>query len=129
MFAPVEERVELIAESIVDAVGEVRKDLGRGLLERGYAGALEVELTDRGHRVEREVVMPLTYKGRQISSAYRLDLWVDREVVVECKTVDELRPEHYAQVLTYLRETGNRLGFLVNFDAVPLRTGIKRIIR
>lgn len=129
MFVPLDAEVERIAENIVDAVGDVRHDLGRGLLERGYAGALEIELSDRGHAVEREIHMPLTYKGRQVTHAYRLDLWVDRTVVVECKTVDELRPEHYAQVLTYLKMTGNRLGFLVNFHATPLRTGIKRVIR
>jgi len=121
--------LELLASDIVDAVLEVRQVLGRGLLERGYTDALAFELADRGHAVEREVVMSFEYKGRTVERAYRIDILVDRRAVIECKIVDELRREHYAQVATYLRMSGNRLGFLVNFDAVPIGSGIKRIVR
>ena len=120
--------VERAAEDVVDAVHEVHRHLGNNLLERCYATALAHELRERGHRVEREVVLTLTYKNIDIGQAYRLDLLVDGMIVVECKTVSELRPEHYSQVATYLRLSGCALGFLVNFHAAPFRTGVKRII-
>lgn len=121
--------IEKIAEDIVDAIWEVVQILGHGLLERCYALALAEELRRRGHLVEYEVARSLDYKGTTIGNAYKIDLWVDRKVIVECKTVSELRPEHYAQLNTYLRFTGCRLGFLANFAASPLRAGIKRVIR
>lgn len=127
--SPLDAETEGVVTDVVDALGTVRVELGPGLLERGYAGALEIELADRGHQVERELWLPFEYKGRRVDNGYKLDVWVDRTVVLELKTVEELRPEHYSQLATYLRLTGNRVGLLVNFHASPFRTGIKRLVR
>jgi GxxExxY protein len=108
---------------------EVRNDLGPGLLESAYQGCLARELSLRGIRFEREVAVPLVYKGYPLEVSYRMDLVVESAVVVEIKAVDALLPIHQAQLISYLRISGLDTGLLLNFNSLPFRTGIKRVYR
>ncbi len=105
----------------------MHRHLGPGLLESAYEAALCVELGLQGLKFERQVPIPLTYKGEQISD-YRIDIVVDDAVVVEIKSVERHDPLFEAQVLTYLRITGKKVGLLMNFNSRLLTNGIKRII-
>jgi GxxExxY protein len=113
---------------IIGAAIEVQDTLGVGLLESAYEGCLYHELVLRGIPVERQIVLPVEYKGTQIAQGYRLDLLVANEVVVEVKAVENLLPRHAMQVLTYLRLGGWHLGLLLNFHSFPLKEGLRRIV-
>ena len=117
-----------IARIAVNAMIEVHRELGPGLLESSYQHCLAYELRERGLDVESEVALPLAFKGVKLDAGYRIDLWVERTVIVEVKSVDTLHPIHTAQVLTYLKLTGNRLGLLVNFNEKLVRDGIRRLV-
>lgn len=121
-------RLESIGAAIVDAAITVHRELGPGLLESAYEVCLVHELTTRGLSVERQKSLPVMYRGTWIDAGYRLDLLVEGCVVLELKAVDELNKIHYAQLLTYLKLSGHRLGFLINFNAVPLKHGIRRLV-
>jgi GxxExxY protein len=112
---------------IVGAAIEVHRQLGPGLLETAYEACLSRELSFRGISHERQVSLPVQYKGIQVECGYRLDL-VLANIIVEVKAVQKVVPIHRAQVLTYLKLTGYRLGLLINFNVEVLRTGIYRII-
>ena len=101
--------------------------LGPGLLEQTYEAALCVELEDHGLRFHRQLTIPVVYKGRNIGE-YRLDLLVEDTVVLEIKSVDRFDPVFEAQLLTYLKVTGKRVGLLLNFNSHLLKDGIKRIV-
>jgi len=101
---------------------------GRAFSRASNEACLEHELKARGTRVQRQVQLPVEYKGIRIDAGLRLDLLVSHCVVVELKTVEELAPVHKAQILTYLRLTGHRLGLLINFNVPLVRDGIQRII-
>ena len=117
---------EKLTEAIIGAAIEVHKELGPGLLESAYAACLCHELMLRGFPFEQERPMPITYKGLQIDCGYRIDILVDGRVVVELKAVQELVPVHDAQLLTYLRLSGMRVGLLINFNVPVLKDGIRR---
>ena len=102
--------------------------MGPGLLESAYEQCLCRELDRRGINFERQVDLPIDYKGYRIDSGYRLDLVVDHRVVVELKAVRQLEKFHEAQLLTYLKLTGLNLGLLLNFNVVLLKDGIKRLV-
>ncbi|GLH68504.1 hypothetical protein GETHPA_00370 [Geothrix rubra] len=121
-------KLEAIGTAIVDAAITVHRELGPGLLESTYEVCLVHELTNRGLSVERQKSLPVMYRGTQIDAGYRLDLLVEGCVVLELKAVDELSRIHYAQLLTYLKLSGHRLGFLINFNAVPMKQGIRRLV-
>jgi GxxExxY protein len=112
---------------IIGACIEVHRHLGPGLLESAYDQCVAHELTLRGVPFERQVPVPLEYKGATLDCGYRLDFIVARRVILEIKCVDRLLPIHAAQVLTYLRLTGVKVGLLVNFREVVLRNGIRRL--
>ena len=113
---------------IIGAAIEVHKELGAGLLESAYEGCLAHELSIRGIAYERQKEIPVVYKGVQVNCGFRLDFLVGGLVVVELKAVEKLAPIHEAQVMTYLKLTGCKLGLLLNFNTVRLREGgIKRI--
>ena len=112
---------------IIDAAMKVHSALGAGLLESAYEGCLAHELRKRGHKVLVQVALPVVYDGVRIDVGYRIDLLVDDLVVVEVKSVDKLAPIHDAQLLTYLRLSGYRLGHLINFNVQHLKDGIKRL--
>jgi GxxExxY protein len=115
-----------ITEAIIGAAIEVHRHLGPGLLESIYETALSYEIAQRGLPVERQKLVPLSYKGLSFDEGYRLDLSVAGEVIVELKTVDALLPVHEAQVLSYLKLTGLKLALLINFKTALLKDGIKR---
>ncbi len=115
-----------ITAQIIGAAVEVHRTLGPGLLESAYEACLCVELTERGLRLARQVVLPLQYRGRVLDVGYRLDLVVENEVVVEIKAIDALLAIHDAQLLTYLRLSGKRVGLLLNFNVPVLKDGIRR---
>jgi GxxExxY protein len=116
-----------ISGQIVDSAMAVHTALGPGLLESAYQAALAFELRSRDFNVQTELPLPVTYRDVVLEIGYRLDLVVEDEVVVEIKSVDSLAPIHQAQLLSYLRLSGKRLGLLLNFNVVHLRDGIKRL--
>ena len=107
---------------------EVHSLLGPGLLESAYKECLFYELTNDGFFVEREKAMPIVYKDITLNQGYRIDLLVERKLVLEIKTIEEFTDVHTAQVLTYLRLGDYLLGLLINFHVRMLKNGIKRII-
>ena len=117
-----------ISGEIVDASLKVHRALGPGLLESVYEACLAIELTQRGLKVESQVPFPVCYKGMQIGPGFRVDLLVEKEVIVELKVVSETTPIHRSQVLSYLRLSGKRLGLLVNFNVSRITDGITRIV-
>jgi len=127
MFKEINEALNLLTEKIIGSAIEVHKQLGPGLLESVYEEALCCELRERGVNFEKQVVVPIIYKENVIGKC-RLDLLVEGEVIIELKAVDRIEPLFEAQVLTYLKITGKRLGLLINFNSTVLKNGIKRII-
>ena len=117
-----------IAESIVEAAFRVHRWFGPGLLESAYEACLAFELVELGFGVERQVSLPLVYREVRLDVGYKLDLWVEREVIVEVKAVEELHPVHLAQVITYLKLTENKLGLVINFNSALLKNGIRRVV-
>jgi GxxExxY protein len=115
-----------LTESIIGAAMEVHRTLGPGLLESVYQECLCRELLVRGIPFERERALPLEYKGVHLECGYRLDILVANAVVVEVKSVEAIAPVHEAQILTYLRLGGWRVGLLLNFNVAALRQGIRR---
>ncbi len=116
-----------IGRIIVDSALEVHKSLGPGLLESAYESCLKHELRIRNLRVKSQQELPLIYKGLKMEIAYRLDLLVEDKVIVEIKAVDKLSDVHLAQILSYLKLTDLRLGFLINFNVKLIKEGIKRV--
>lgn len=117
-----------IADGIVDAAFRVHRHFGPGLLESAYEACLAHELMSMGFDVQRQVALSLVYHGIKLDAGYRLDLWVDRTVIIEVKTVEEIHPVHMAQILTYLKLTGNRLGLIINFHSALLKNGMRRVV-
>jgi GxxExxY protein len=117
-----------LSNAIIGAAIEVHRQLGPGLLEPAYEECLAHELNLRQLPFERQKVVPVEYKGIRLDCGSRLDLLVGGLVVVELKAVDRLAPIHEAQVLTYLKLTGCKLGLLFNFNMVRLSSGIKRLV-
>jgi len=120
--------INRITESIIGAAIEVHRSLGPGLLESAYQACLAREMALRGLGFEQEMPLHLEYKGLQLDCGYRLDFLVENTVIVELKTVDALQPIHEAQLLTYLRLTGAKIGLLINFNVPVLKNGIKRMV-
>ncbi|MBD0370724.1 MAG: GxxExxY protein [Pyrinomonadaceae bacterium] len=121
-------QVNKITEAIIGAAIEVDRSLGPGLLESTYKGCLCRELSLREVSFEREKPLPLEYKGIHLECGYRLDLLVAGAVVVEIKAIEAIAPVHEAQLLTYLRLGGWRVGLLINFNVEVLKQGIRRKI-
>ena len=119
---------DLLSKRIIAAAIEVHRNIGSGLLESAYERCLYKELVDAGNDVERQVELPVNYKGMCLNCGYRLDLVVNKLVIVELKVVRRLEPIHDAQLLTYLRLSGIKLGILLNFNVLLMRDGIKRVV-
>jgi len=115
-----------VTEAIIGAAIEVHRTLGPGLLEAAYEECLCHELRLRGIPFERQRPLPVTYKGLDLECGYRLDLLVHDAVVVEIKAVEALQPIHEAQLLTYLKLGGWKVGLLINFNVPILKNGIRR---
>jgi GxxExxY protein len=125
-FSEIPDEMEAIGKQIVDAAFTVHKKLGPGLLESVYEICLAHELEKRGLKVKRKIEVSVVYDGIRILKAYELDLLVNDCIVIELKAVDKLHPVHSAQLLTYLKLSNHRLGFLINFNEALIRDGIKR---
>ncbi len=116
------------SHDIIGAAVEVQRVLGVGLLESAYSAALAIELKERELYFEREVPITASYKGYDLGSVYRADFVVEHSVIVELKAIDGLADVHRAQLLTYLRLSGHKLGLLINFHAFPVVKGIHRMV-
>jgi GxxExxY protein len=117
---------EALTERIIGAAIEVHRHLGPGLLESTYQACLAYELTQRGMTIGFESPLPVIYKGIKIDCGYRLDIVVNDAVILELKSVENLAPIHEAQLITYLKLSGKRVGLLINFNVQFLKDGIVR---
>ncbi len=124
------EREELnkLTEGIIGAAIEVHQNLGPGLLESAYQAALAYELNQRGYKVEQQKPLPMLYKEIKLDAGYRLDFLVNGKVIVEIKSSGGIIPIHDAQILSYLRLSGCKIGLLINFNVKLLKNGIKRFV-
>jgi GxxExxY protein len=116
-----------ITGQIIGAAIEVHKILGPGLLEAVYEECLCRELESRSIAVQRQLELPIKYKGNDLDAGYRLDLLINNEVIVELKACENILPIHEAQLLTYLKLTKKEVGLLINFNVPVLKDGIKRM--
>ena len=127
-FTPLSEKEDHIARKIVDAAYPVHKTLGPGLLEKVYEVCFCHELSKREVQYQRQVDIPIIYDGITFNEGLRLDVLVEELIICELKAVDEMNPVWEAQILSYLKLTGKRLGYLINFNVPLIKKGIKRII-
>ena len=117
-----------IAKEIVNSALTVHKKLGPGLLESTYQACLNYELQKAGLNVHKEMALPVIYDDVKLNCGYRIDLWVNTKVIIEIKAVEALNDIHLAQILTYLKLSDNRLGFLINFNVARIKDGIRRVV-
>ena len=117
-----------IGREIVNSALRVHKYLGPGLLESTYQACLEYELCKSGFFVSKQSALPVIYQDVKLDCGYRIDLWVNHKVIIEIKSVDSLNDVHLAQILTYLKLTDNRLGYLINFNVAKVKHGIRRVV-
>ena len=127
-FVPVSTEIDEVARAVVDAAFRVHQVLGPGLLESVYETCLGHELRQRGHKVDTQVSLPVVYDGVRLDAGLRLDMLVADAVIVEIKSVEKTNPVYEAQLLTYLKLTGLRVGLLVNFNVPVLKEGLIRIV-
>ena len=113
---------------VINAAMKVHSKVGPGMLESAYEACLMMELENRGLNVESQVALPLTYDGKSIDIGYRIDILVERSVIVELKAVRMIDPLHQAQLLSYLKMSGLKVGLLINFNTVSLKNGIHRMV-
>lgn len=117
-----------LTERMTGAAIEVHRVLGPGLLESAYEECLGFELSQREMQFTRQESLPVAYKAVKLDCGYRLDLIVEQRIIVEIKTVEKIMPVHEAQLLTYLKLSGLRVGLLLNFNAATLRARVKRVV-
>ena len=122
------EQLNNLGSQILDACIEVHKHLGPGLLESVYSFALLKELELRGIRAALNIAVPLFYKGYDTGKCYAFDLLIEGEIIFEAKAVEVMHPVYDAQIISYLKLTDKRLGYLVNFNVVRLKDGFKRFV-
>jgi len=122
------EKLNQITYEIIGAAYKVHSTLGPGLLESAYEVCLEYELLKKGFKVERQKPLPVIYEDVKLDAGYRIDLLIEDVVIVELKAVEEIAPIHQAQIMTYLKLSGRKLGLLMNFNVTDMKKGIKRII-
>ncbi len=127
-FSKLTDLEEDLGRALVNAAYQVHKELGPGLLEKVYEVCLTHELRKAGYEVARQVVVPIVYDGITFDEGLRLDILLENKVIVEAKAVDQINPVWYAQILSHLKMTKLRLGYLVNFNVPIIKQGIKRII-
>ena len=122
------EKINKITENIIGAAIAVHRALGPGLLESAYEACLAYDLVDSGFLVERQKGLPVVYRDVNVDCGYRIDLLVENKVIVELKAVERILAIHEAQLLSYLKLSGCRVGLLINFNVKILKTGIRRFI-
>lgn len=125
-FEVISDDLDVLGKEIVDCAFQVHKTLGPGLLENIYEEAFAYELKEKNISFEQQASIQIPYKNRILKSTYRLDLLVEKKIVIELKCIDKLLPVHDAQILTYLKLTNLRLGYLINFNIPLIKDGIKR---
>jgi GxxExxY protein len=128
IYLPVPPHVERVGKAVLDAAFKVHTALGPGLLESVYETCTAFETRESGLQVITQVALPVTYRDIKMDAGLRLDMLVENCVIVEFKSVETMNPVYDAQLITYLKLTGIRLGFLINFNVVHLKDGIKRIV-
>jgi GxxExxY protein len=128
LYSPITPDVERVGKVVIDAAYRVHTALGPGLLESVYETTVGHVLRQRGLLVETQIVLPILFEGERLESGLRLDMRVESCVLVELKAVEIMNPVYEAQLLTYLRLSGIRLGFLINFNVPHLKDGIKRMV-
>jgi GxxExxY protein len=117
-----------IGTIILDAAFAVHRELGPGLLESTYETCLGYESVQRGLMIETQIALPVVYKDVKLDCGYRIDMRANKKVIVEVKSVEALNDIHLAQILTYLKLSNCKLGYLINFNVVKLKDGIKRVV-
>ncbi len=117
-----------ISHEIIGIAIDIHKKLGPGLLESAYENALAYDLKEAGFNVIQQLAMPFEYKEVKLDVGYRLDILVENKVIVEVKSIENLAPVHYSQLLTYLKLADKKLGLLINFNSKYLKDGIHRIV-
>ena len=128
VFQPISAEVEKVGKAVLDAAFKVHTTLGPGLLESVYEAATAYEIRKSGLIPETQVELPILYDGQKLASGLRLDMLVEKCVIVEIKSVETMHPVFEAQIMTYLRLSKVRLGFLINFNVKHLKDGIKRFV-
>ena len=128
IYLPVPPNVERVGKAVLDAAFKVHTALGPGLLESVYETCTAFEARESGLQVAMQVALPVTYRDIKMDAGLRLDMLFEDCVIVEFKSVETMNPVYDAQLITYLKLTGIRLGFLINFNVVHLKDGIKRIV-
>lgn len=128
VFEPIPPDVEEVGKAVLDAAFKVHTALGPGLLESVYETTVAYEIRKGGLLVETQVAMPIIYDNTKLESGLRLDMLVEKCVIVELKSVEKMNPVYEAQLMTYLRLSNFRLGFLINFNVAHLKEGIKRMV-
>ena len=106
----------------------VHCELGPGLLESAYEACMVYDLTQAGLKVEQQKLLPIVYRGVKLECGYRLDLMIENEVIVEIKSIEKLLPIHQAQLMSYLKLSGCKVGLLMNFNVKVLKNGIQRVV-
>ena len=122
-------RTETVGKAVLNAAYSVHSEMGPGLLESVYQECLQFALNEAGYKAYREVPIPIKFRGNELEAGFRADLVVDDLVLVELKAVESLLPIHKAQAITYLKLSSIQLGFLINFNEVHLKNGMRRIVR
>ena len=117
-----------ISYKVIGAAIEIHKSIGPGLLESAYKNALAYDLRELGFNVQQQVPMPFIYKEVKQEVGYRIDLLVNSKVIIEVKAVEAIAPVHFAQLLTYLKLSGIKLGLLINFNSKTLKDNIHRVV-
>jgi GxxExxY protein len=128
LFAPVPGQVEKVGKAVLDAAYKVHSKLGAGLIESVYETCVAYEIRESGLSVQTQVLLPITYEKLKIDSGLRLDILAENCVIAELKAVDVMHPVYQSQLLTYLKLSGLRLGFLINFNVPRLKNGITRMV-
>jgi len=119
---------ENLTGKIIKAAIDVHKVLGPGMLESAYEECLFYELFQQGLFIERQKPVPVIYKNIKLDCGYRIDLLIEKKIIIELKSIEILAPIHVAQILTYMRFSGINVGLLINFNVTVLKNGIKRFI-
>jgi GxxExxY protein len=127
-YKPLSEEIEIVAKKVIDAAYVIHKELGPGLLEKVYEICFCYELSKRGIKFKRQVNIPIVYDGKMLDESFRIDVLIEDKIICEIKAVIEMNPVYEAQILTYMKLTNKRLGFLINFNVPLIKDGIKRII-
>ena len=122
------EKLNQITEAIIGAAVDIHRTLGPGLLESAYEACLVFELAERGLKIEQQKPLPIVYREVKLDCGYRLDILVEESVIVEVKSIDQIAPIHKAQLLSYLKLSGCKVGLLINFNVKVLKDGVVRMV-